>query len=106
MEAVFIGLMLSRNPVTINSQIFKVVLHRSGSIHTIDYNGRDHREMLRGHRYLARPFAITVFGDHVYWTDWRSNSIVRVSYFPTEYCLLFDIVFNCRQTNLMKLIGR
>lgn len=35
--------------------------------------------MLRGHPALSHPFAITVFESHVYWTDWRSNSVVRAS---------------------------
>lgn len=50
---------------------------RSDSVHTTDYEGGDHREVLRGHAKLSHPFAITVFEQHVYWTDWRSNSVVR-----------------------------
>lgn len=52
---------------------------RSDSIHTTTYEGGDHREVLRGHPALSHPFAITVFESHVYWTDWRSNSVVRAS---------------------------
>ncbi|CAB3232339.1 unnamed protein product [Arctia plantaginis] len=52
---------------------------RSDSIHTTDYDGGDHREVLRGHPSLSHPFAITVFESHVYWTDWRSNSVVRAT---------------------------
>lgn len=52
---------------------------RSDSIHTTDYDGGDHREVLRGHAALSHPFAITVFESHVYWTDWRSNSVVRAN---------------------------
>lgn len=50
---------------------------RSDSIHTTDYDGNDYREVLRGHEALAHPFALTVFEGHVYWTDWRTNSVVR-----------------------------
>lgn len=52
---------------------------RSDSIHTTDYDGGDYREVLRGHAALSHPFAITVFEGHVYWTDWRSNSVVRAN---------------------------
>ncbi|XP_047035510.1 prolow-density lipoprotein receptor-related protein 1-like, partial [Helicoverpa zea] len=52
---------------------------RSDSIHTSTYDGADARQVLRGHAALSHPFAITVFEAHVYWTDWRSNSVVRAS---------------------------
>ncbi|CAK1590811.1 unnamed protein product [Parnassius mnemosyne] len=52
---------------------------RSDSIHTTTYEGGDYREVLRGHEALSHPFAITVFESHVYWTDWRSNSVVRAN---------------------------
>lgn len=52
---------------------------RSDSIHTTTYEGTDYREVLRGHEALSHPFAITVFESHVYWTDWRSNSLVRAN---------------------------
>ncbi|XP_060807225.1 prolow-density lipoprotein receptor-related protein 1 [Amyelois transitella] len=51
----------------------------SDAIHTTDYDGGDYREVLRGHSALSHPFAITVFESHVYWTDWRSNSVVRAN---------------------------
>ena len=51
---------------------------RSDSIHTINYDGSDHRIILRKHDFLSHPFAISVFGIHVYWTDWRTNSLVQV----------------------------
>ncbi|XP_068625234.1 prolow-density lipoprotein receptor-related protein 1 [Battus philenor] len=52
---------------------------RSDSIHTTTYDGTEHREVLRGHPALSHPFAITVFESHVYWTDWRSNCVLRAS---------------------------
>ncbi|XP_045484331.1 low-density lipoprotein receptor-related protein 1B [Pieris rapae] len=52
---------------------------RSDSIHTVTYAGEDVREVLRGHGALSHPFAVTVFESHVYWTDWRSNSVVRAN---------------------------
>ncbi|XP_049880284.1 low-density lipoprotein receptor-related protein 1 [Pectinophora gossypiella] len=52
---------------------------RSDSIHTTTYDGTDYHEVLRGHAALSHPFAITVWESHVYWTDWRSNSVVRAN---------------------------
>ncbi|XP_041974246.1 low-density lipoprotein receptor-related protein 1 [Aricia agestis] len=52
---------------------------RSDSVHTADYDGGDRRELLRGHDAVSHPFAVTVFESHVYWTDWRSNSVVRAN---------------------------
>lgn len=52
---------------------------RSDSIHTARYDGSDPREILRGHETLSHPFAIALFDNHVYWTDWRTNSVVRAN---------------------------
>ena len=52
---------------------------RSDSIHTTNYDGSDRREILRDHEYLTHPFAITLFENYVYWTDWKSNSVVRAN---------------------------
>ena len=53
---------------------------RSDSIHTVKYDGSDLRQILKGHEFLSHPFAISLFGNYVYWTDWRTNSLVRVSH--------------------------
>ncbi|XP_077556086.1 LDL receptor protein 1 isoform X2 [Haemaphysalis longicornis] len=50
---------------------------RSDSVHTSRYDGSDYHEILRGHETLSHPFAITLFGNYVYWTDWRTNSVIR-----------------------------
>ncbi|XP_054720384.1 low-density lipoprotein receptor-related protein 1-like [Uloborus diversus] len=52
---------------------------RSDSIHTITYSGKDHREILRNHESLSHPFSIALFGNFVYWTDWRTNSVLRAN---------------------------
>ncbi|XP_047540379.1 prolow-density lipoprotein receptor-related protein 1-like [Vanessa atalanta] len=52
---------------------------RADSVHTADYEGRDRRDVLRRHPALSHPFAVTVFESHVYWTDWRTNSVVRAN---------------------------
>ena len=28
---------------------------------------------------MSHPFALSLFGNYVYWTDWSSNAVVRVS---------------------------
>ncbi|XP_046386652.1 prolow-density lipoprotein receptor-related protein 1 isoform X2 [Ischnura elegans] len=52
---------------------------RSDSIHTTTYDGDDHREVMRGHETLSHPFAIALYENYVYWTDWRTNSVIRAS---------------------------
>ncbi|CAH2097282.1 unnamed protein product [Euphydryas editha] len=52
---------------------------RADSVHTADYDGGDARTVLRRHPALAHPFAVAVFESHVYWTDWRTNSVVRAN---------------------------
>lgn len=52
---------------------------RSDSIHTTKYDGSDHHEVIRGHEALSHPFAIALYENYVYWTDWRSNSVVRAN---------------------------
>ena len=63
----------------VNISFVFCICFRSDSIHTINYDGSDHRIILHGHEFLSHPFAISVFGIHVYWTDWRTNSLVQVS---------------------------
>lgn len=46
---------------------------RSDSIHTITYEGTDHREILRNHDLITHPFAISVFSNYLYFTDWKVN---------------------------------
>ncbi|XP_060590385.1 low-density lipoprotein receptor-related protein 1-like isoform X5 [Ruditapes philippinarum] len=54
---------------------------RSESIHTVDYFGNNHRLILKGHKDMTHPFAMSLFGNHVYWTDWSTNSVVRANKF-------------------------
>lgn len=55
------------------------ISRRSDSIHTTLYDGTGYQLVLRGHAMLSHPFAVTLFESHVYWTDWRSNSVVRAN---------------------------
>lgn len=52
---------------------------RSHAIFSVNYDGEDLRELIRGHDLLNHPFAISLFENNVYWTDWRSNSVIRVN---------------------------
>ena len=52
---------------------------RSDSVHTSNYDGSDAREILRGNAYLSHPFAVTLYENHMYWTDWRTFSVVRAN---------------------------
>lgn len=36
-------------------------------------------QVLRDHSALRHPFALTVFDSHLYWTDWRTNGVVRAN---------------------------
>ena len=51
---------------------------RSDSIQTVDYDGDNFHLVLADNQFLRHPFAITVFENWVYWSDWRTNSINRV----------------------------
>jgi low-density lipoprotein receptor-related protein 1 (alpha-2-macroglobulin receptor) len=52
---------------------------RSDSIHTTDYEGNDHHLVIRDQETLSHPFGISLFENHVYWTDWRTNSVIRAN---------------------------
>ena len=65
---------------------------RSDSIHTATYDGKDQREILRGHEHLSHPFAISLFESHVYWTDWRSNAVLRADKWKAENVEVIDKV--------------
>ena len=43
---------------------------RLDSIHTIKYDGSDFRTILQDHEALSHPFAITIFNNELFWTDW------------------------------------
>ncbi|CAH1788845.1 unnamed protein product [Owenia fusiformis] len=69
------------NGITVDYETTRVywIDARSDSIHTINYTGGDHHEVLRGHDFISHPFSVSVFGNHVYWTDWRTNALVRAN---------------------------
>lgn len=36
-------------------------------------------EIIRGHEYLSHPFAVSLYGSEVYWTDWRTNTLAKAN---------------------------
>jgi integrin beta 2 len=54
---------------------------KSKEIHTIDYDGNDDRRILKNDEYLSHPFAITIYENYIYWTDWRISGVLRADKF-------------------------
>ncbi|XP_005162276.1 low-density lipoprotein receptor-related protein 1 isoform X2 [Danio rerio] len=52
---------------------------RSDAIYSAAYDGSGLIEVLRGHEHLSHPFAVTLYGGEVYWTDWRTNTLARAN---------------------------
>uniref|UniRef100_A0A8C9VTS3 LDL receptor related protein 1 n=1 Tax=Scleropages formosus TaxID=113540 RepID=A0A8C9VTS3_SCLFO len=52
---------------------------RSDAIYSAQYDGSGLIEVLRGHEYLSHPFAVTMYGGEVYWTDWRTNTLAKAN---------------------------
>ncbi|XP_063064253.1 low-density lipoprotein receptor-related protein 1 isoform X3 [Engraulis encrasicolus] len=52
---------------------------RSDAIYSAAYDGSGLIEVLRGHEYLSHPFAVTMYGGEVYWTDWRTNTLAKAN---------------------------
>ncbi|CAG5124313.1 unnamed protein product, partial [Candidula unifasciata] len=54
------------------------------SIGSSDLDGNNFKLILKNHRNLGHPFAITLFEDYLYWTDWLSNAVHRFSKFGRD----------------------
>ncbi|XP_048838951.1 low-density lipoprotein receptor-related protein 1 isoform X2 [Brienomyrus brachyistius] len=52
---------------------------RSDAIYSAKYDGSGLIEVLRGHEYISHPFAVTVYGSDIYWTDWRTNTLAKAN---------------------------
>nr|XP_055074200.1 low-density lipoprotein receptor-related protein 1B-like isoform X3 [Misgurnus anguillicaudatus] len=52
---------------------------RSDAIYSALYDGTGLIEILRGHEFLSHPFAVSLFGGNVYWTDWRTNTLTKAN---------------------------
>lgn len=55
------------------------LLNSSDAIFSALYDGSGVIEILRGHEYLSHPFAVSLYGGNVYWTDWRTNTLARAN---------------------------
>lgn len=61
------------------NQIEYSAILRSDAIYSAMYDGSGLIEVLRGHEYLSHPFAVTMYGGEVYWTDWRTNTLAKAN---------------------------
>ncbi|XP_031410179.1 low-density lipoprotein receptor-related protein 1B-like [Meleagris gallopavo] len=52
---------------------------RSDAIYSALYDGTGMIEIIRGHEYLSHPFAVSLYGSEVYWTDWRTNTLAKAN---------------------------
>ncbi|XP_035376859.1 low-density lipoprotein receptor-related protein 1B [Electrophorus electricus] len=52
---------------------------RSDAIYSALYDGTGMIEILRGHEFLSHPFAVSLYGGSVFWTDWRTNTLTKAS---------------------------
>lgn len=69
------------NGLTLDYETSKIywIDANSDSIHVVDYEGNNHRSLLRKIKSLGHPFSITLFENNLYWTDWKTNSISMAS---------------------------
>ena len=52
---------------------------KTDTLSTVNYDGGHLQNVLIANDYLAHPFAVSLFQNYVYWSDWRTNSIVRAN---------------------------
>ena len=51
------------------------------TLSTCDFNGAGRRTIINSPSLLPHPFAISVFEDSVYWTDWERQCITKANKF-------------------------
>ncbi|XP_067839377.1 very low-density lipoprotein receptor-like [Heptranchias perlo] len=51
------------------------------TLSSVDVAGQDRRTVLSSHEFLAHPFGVSIFEDHVFWTDRKSNAIYGANKF-------------------------
>lgn len=66
-------------------------LHIIGSS---DFDGMDRRVILSDQQHVKHPFAITVFEDFLYWSDWETESIHKVNKFGSESTGVANVAMN------------
>ena len=65
---------------------------KTREIHAVDYEGKNHKRILRNPEYLHHPFAITVYENTLYWTDWRLSSVIKADKFTGSNVTIFHQV--------------
>lgn len=70
-------------------RIYYIDAH-SDSIHTTNYDGGDSHLVIRDRETLSHPFSISLFENFVYWTDWRTNSVMRANKWTGADVLAID----------------
>ncbi|XP_070387130.1 low-density lipoprotein receptor-related protein 1-like isoform X2 [Dermacentor albipictus] len=70
------------NGITLDYAVNRVywIDARSGSIHTVKYDGTGHKKILHLSTF-SKPFSMDVFGDYFYWTDITFSSIFKAHRF-------------------------
>jgi hypothetical protein len=65
------------NGLTLDYDALKIywIDANSDSIHVVDYEGNNPKALLRKIKSLGHPFAITLYDNNLYWTDWKTNFI-------------------------------
>lgn len=71
------------NGLTLDYEALKIywIDANSDSIHVVDYDGNNPRALLRKIKSLGHPFAITLYENNLFWTDWKTNFISTASKF-------------------------
>ncbi|KAH7646170.1 low-density lipoprotein receptor-like protein [Dermatophagoides farinae] len=52
---------------------------KTDTLSTVRYDGKDFRNILVGNDFLTHPFAMSLYENYAYWSDWRTNSLVRAN---------------------------
>lgn len=51
------------------------------TLNSIDYKGARRQVVLRSDQFIKHPFALDVFEDFVYWSDWELESVLKTNKF-------------------------
>lgn len=57
---------------------------RLHTLSSVDYNGGDRRLVLYSPMYIQHPFALEIFEDNAYWSDWELEAVLRTNKFGPE----------------------
>jgi hypothetical protein len=68
---------------------------KTKTIASVDYNGNDWRTILQSHTHIKHPFALAVFEEKLYWTDWDQEGVLVMNKFDgTEVKPVIDIFYS------------